>query len=215
MGTVLDAVNIERAAGDVTLNLRVAVGAAVTDCTLNIDGIPGCVQDSLSESDNCCQLRVDGCLDSNATLAAIQDLRSIGVDTFVVGIPGSEKYADNLTSFARAGGQAAVVNGEETYYAVSATGGVEEMTAVFREITERLVTSCEVQLETVPEAVNEINVAVDCVIVNRVSDPAESGWWLDDSTSPPTVVLTGDQCNRIIDEGVDRIDVILGCASIY
>jgi hypothetical protein len=197
-------------------NCNASIGCDITNCTINIDEVTGCPSDSIREEDNCCQLDSAGCLDSDATLQAIQDLRSIGVDTFVVGIPGSEQYADNLTAFAQAGGQATTgPNGEDTYYAVSASGGVEEMTQVFRDITIALVDVCELQLETAPQAVDMINVAVDCVIVNRVLDPADSGWWLDLSTDPPTVVLTGTYCEQIAGEGVERIDIIQGCASLF
>jgi hypothetical protein len=51
------------------------------------------------------------------------------VPTFVIGIPGTERYADYLNAFATAGG---VPNPSTLpdYYAVSAEGGVDGLTRI-------------------------------------------------------------------------------------
>ena len=95
----------------------------------------------------------------------------------MVGIPGTEDYSLYLDDFAEAGG---VPNPDQppSYYAVSAQGGVEGLVSVFQNITERLVRSCEIQLERQAPAPGLVNVAVDCEPV-RPMEADGSGWELD------------------------------------
>ena len=191
-------------------------------CTLNIEERNECEADG---GTNCC-VGSGGklaCLDDKASQDAIARLHSAGIDTFVIGVPGSELYADVLDDLAVEGGRP--LGGVRKYFQVDAQGGVEGLSSVFRRITEDLVTSCDIQLQEEPSSLQEVNVAVDCeVIPQNAEDGAggaggesaegEKNWLVDADTSPPTIRLQGGLCERV-QEGVDRVDVILGCPPVY
>lgn len=172
-------------------------------CTPNLDGL--CPADQ----GNCCRGEGSYCLDDAAVLQKIRALADASVPTFVVGIPGTESYAEYLDAFATAGG---VANPKKrpAYYAVSAQGGVEGLMQTFRDITTHLVRSCEVDLGPVAPDKRLVNVAVDCDIV-----PSEdgAGWDIADD-APTTLVLAGDACSRVQREGARRIDVVYGCPTV-
>ena len=129
--------------------------------------------------------------------------------TFVVGIPGTERYGDYLSAFATAGG---VPNpaAPPDYYAVSAAGGVEALTQTFVDITTHLVRSCEVELGEAPREKKLVNVAVDCSVV-----PFEDGAnWDIAPEAPSTLVLPGEICERLKREGARRVDVVYGCQTV-
>ncbi len=194
-------------------------------CTYNIDGIDGC-----DGGINCCagaSVNAEGCLDDARTLAMIQQLRDIEVDTFVVGLAGTEEYAEQLDAFAEAGGRPRMGTPEK-YFKVEASGTATGLAEVLDEITTQLVQTCDIQLTEEPEALNEINVAVNCTAIPNADAPGSSGqggaggesnegssyWWLDQETSPPTVHLGGDICRQIQETGVERIDIITGCRTL-
>ena len=176
---------------------------AADHCTPNLDGL--CPADQ----GNCCRGEGSYCLDDAAVLQKIRALADASVPTFVIGIPGTESYAEYLEAFATAGG---VPNPKKhpAYYAVSAERGVEGLTRTFRDITTHLVRSCEVDLGQVAADKRLVNVAVDCDIV-----PSEdgAGWDIADD-APTTLVLAGDTCNRVKREGARRIDVVYGCPTV-
>ena len=183
-------------------------GASTTQCsadhcTPNLDG--ACP----ASEGNCCKGEGSYCLDDTAVLEKIRALADAQVPTFVIGIPGTESYAEYLNSFATAGGVPNPTK-KPAYYAVSAEGGVKGLTRTFQDITTHLVRSCEVDLG--PGAPNKqlVNVAVDCDIV-PIADGA--GWNIPDD-APNTLVLAGDVCNRVKREGARRIDVVYGCQTV-
>ncbi|HYQ01461.1 MAG TPA: vWA domain-containing protein [Polyangiaceae bacterium] len=172
-------------------------------CTPNLDGLCPAAEG------NCCRGEGSYCLDDAAVLQKIRALADASVPTFVVGIPGTESYAEYLDAFATAGG---VPNPKKrpAYYAVSAAGGVDGLARTFRDITTHLVRSCEVDLGTDAPDKRLVNVAVDCDIV-----PSEdgAGWNISDD-APTTLVLAGDTCSRVKREGARRIDVVYGCPTV-
>lgn len=172
-------------------------------CTPNLDG--ACPADQ----GNCCDGEGEYCLDDAAVIEQLQALASAGVATFVIGIPGTESYAEYLNAFANAGGVPSP-SGASSYYAVAAEGGVEGLTQTFFDITTHLVRSCEVDLgASVPDR-KLVNVAVDCDIV-----PFEDGaGWNIGADSPGKLVLAGDACERVQREGARRIDVVYGCQTV-
>ncbi|HET7544163.1 MAG TPA: vWA domain-containing protein [Polyangiaceae bacterium] len=176
---------------------------AADHCTPNLDGL--CPADE----GNCCRGEGSYCLDDAAVLQKIRALADASVPTFVIGIPGTESYAEYLDAFATAGG---VPNPKKhpAYYAVSAEGGVDGLTRTFRDITTHLVRSCEVDLGSMAPDKQLVNVAVDCEIVPF---EAGAGWDIRDET-PTTLTLAGDTCNRVKREGARRIDVVYGCPTV-
>jgi len=158
---------------------------------------------------NCCRGEGSYCLDDAAVLQKIRALAEASVRVFVIGIPGTESYAEYLDAFATAGG---VPNPKRhpAYYAVSAEGGVDGLAQTFRDITTHLVRSCEVDLGAVAPDPRLVNVAIDCEIV-----PSEdgAGWNIRDQ-APSTLILAGDTCDRVEREGARRIDVVYGCPTV-
>jgi hypothetical protein len=170
-------------------------------CTPNLDG--ACPEG------NCCDGEGAYCLDDVAVVEQLEALAAAGIPTFVVGIPGTEKYAEYLEGFAIAGG---VTNPDAppSYYAVSAEGGVEQLTQTFVDITTHLVRSCEVDLGDVARDKKLLNVAVDCQIV-PFDDGA--GWDLDPDDST-TLLIAGDTCDQLQNQGAQRVDVVYGCPTV-
>jgi hypothetical protein len=88
-------------------NCDAALSCDVTTCTSNMDGVNGC---PVGGPPNCCDPTTGAgglaCLDGTATAAAVTALRAAGVDTYVMGIPGSAPYAEVLDALAMAGGGA-------------------------------------------------------------------------------------------------------------
>jgi hypothetical protein len=172
-------------------------------CTPNLDGLCPAAQG------NCCAGEGSYCLTDTAVVQKIRALADASVPTFVIGIPGTERYADYLNAFASAGG---VPNPKAppNYYAVSADGGVAQLTQTFVDITTHLVRSCDVELGPVAPPKTFVNVAVDCDIV-----PFEDGaGWDISADSPSTLVLAGDTCKQVKRQGARRIDVVFGCPTV-
>jgi hypothetical protein len=181
--------------------------ATPATCTANIDEQGSCTK----TGPNCCAGAASiSCLDNVRTEQQIQALAASGIPTFVVGIPGTEDYATYLNSFAVAGGKPAAGGG---YYAVTAEGGVQGLTDVFTTITTQLIRACEIQLQSDPPNLQEVNVALDCAVVPQTTGDG-SGWELDTATTPDTVRLLGTFCEYVQVNGVERVDVIFGCPTV-
>ncbi|HEX3774448.1 MAG TPA: vWA domain-containing protein [Polyangiaceae bacterium] len=170
-------------------------------CTPNLDG--------QCPSGNCCSLDGQYCLDDAAVVAQIAALKSAGVSTFVVGIPGTEQYSQYLDQFAAAGG-VTNPNAPPSYYAVSAMGGVQGLVDTFTSITTHLVRSCDVALQNTPMNLDLVNVAVDCQIVPY----AGGAGWSVTGADQTTLELAGDACKSIQTNGAQRVDVVYGCPTV-
>jgi von Willebrand factor type A domain-containing protein len=170
-------------------------------CTPNLDG--------LCPDGNCCAGEGAYCLDDVAVVKQLEALAAAGIPTFVVGIPGTEKYAQYLEAFAVGGG---VTNPKAppSYYAVSADGGVDQLTRTFVDITTHLVRSCEVDLGQGPADERLVNVAVDCQIVPF----ADGSGWSIEAEDPTKLLLAGDACEQLQNQGARRVDVVYGCPTI-
>lgn len=157
---------------------------------------------------NCCVGLGDACLDAAATASRVTALRTAGVSTFVVGIPGSERYRATLDALAVAGGRPAAA-ASPRYYAVSAAGAAPGgLTDVLQSITQTLITTCRLQLTTTPPNFGLLNVNIDG---RNVPKSGPDGWDLDTSTSPPTVVLKGATCSHIEASGAQNVQILYGC----
>ena len=176
-------------------------------CTPNLDG--ACFRNPAS----CCDQLGALCLDDQSVIAQVSALSTAGIPTFVVGIPGTEAYANYLDPIAVAGGKPAPAGSARRYYEVSAQGGVQGLVDVFRTITTQLVRSCDIVLTTSPPDKDKVNVAVDCKIVPQGQDGAFE-WEIDTTTDPPTLRFKGMTCANIQQNGADRVDVVYGCPPI-
>jgi hypothetical protein len=138
------------------------------------------------------------------------------IDTFVVGIPGSEAYEEFLNEFAVAGKRRAG-DGDYDYYRVES---VDDLTQVMRDITVALVRSCAIEVENPSGQTRAPELAINCERIQRLEGGggSDSGgemenWTWDADTN--TVEVQGDLCTEIETEGVERVDVIFNCGGIY
>jgi len=201
-------------------NCGSAASCTYDQCTVNLDGdkadFPYYCGTVEPNTTNCCGDIVGSsaldCLDVQATLGEIDALASIGVQTVVVGIPGSEPYADALNQFAIHGGHPQV--GAATSYYLVEANNPDDLTAVFVDIASDLIQTCDIYLEEPPTSTTDVNVAIDCVAQPQTVD-GEVQWVLDVSQEPVVLRLQGALCERALNEGIGSVDIVFGCQTIY
>lgn len=175
-----------------------------SQCTVNYDPDNAFCQDAANGS--CCDVATL-CLDDGGTIEAVEALASAGIQTIVLGMPGSEAFTSVLDKLAVAGGLP--VSDESPRYAkVDDPAG---LTKALREVTRNVIRTCEVQLEETPPRLDQVNVYLDDEVIPQNE---EDGWIFDDSTEPPTVRITGETCAQVEKEGVEKISVKFGCQTI-
>lgn len=157
---------------------------------------------------NCCNEQPKGCLDATRVVNEVEQLRDAGIITLVVGIPGSEPYADVLDALAEAGG-AKASDDSPKYFKVE---DPDALTRALSDLSLNLIKSCELQLETEPPDVLKINVYLDDLVVPQ---SGEDGWELDSSSAPSTIRLKGATCAELETNGAGSIRVEFGCPTIY
>jgi hypothetical protein len=152
---------------------------------------------------NCCDGSLAGpqnCLDANASEAAVSALAAAGVRTFVIGIPGSEAYADVLDRLALAGGMARPESPK--YYRVS---DAEQLISTVGSLGLGVALSCGIELAAPPPDPTLVNVYFDGQIVP--ADPID-GWEFVDTR---TVQLLGNACELLKTGQVLQADIVAGC----
>jgi von Willebrand factor type A domain len=180
-------------------------------CTSNIDGVAnpstGMQVCFLNTPPNCCASAPAGCLDGSATAQAIAALRAIGIQTYVMGIPGSAPYAAVLDEMAVAGGTART--GEPRYYAVGSSGA-DALATSLGQIAEEAMKSCTFLLASAPADDNKVNVYLDGAIV-----PSDGpNGWVQQGTR---VTLEGASCGVIQADAAapPTVRVIGGCPTVH
>jgi hypothetical protein len=192
-------------------NCDSTLSCTAATCTTNLDGT--C---SIPNGASCCDPQFGGaaaksrCLDDAATETQIKALKTAGVHTFVVGIPGSEVYGDALDAFAVAGGEA-LTTGARKYFAVAASGGVTALGSALESITKGIITSCRLELGSKPPDLGKLNVTLDDVLVPQAGP---DGWSVDTTTSPMAVVLKGATCADVEKNGVQKVVIQYGCPTL-
>ena len=181
----------------------------IDQCTSNIDGA-NMQQCSPGTPPNCCDPTQSGnpagCLDNDATALAIRDLRAAGVQTYVMGIPGSAPYGPVLDQLAAAGGTARP--SEPQYYAVDSPD-TAALGSAFEDIAARTLRSCTLVLSQAPADPGEVNVYLDGTLV--ASDGA-NGW----SLKGQVVTLEGAACGHVQSDGpVPMVSVVQGCPTVH
>ncbi|MEZ4229752.1 MAG: vWA domain-containing protein [Polyangiaceae bacterium] len=174
------------------------------DCQLNIEGatVGGFECDAHL---NCCdpgfalgaQLN---CLDRDPSVARVAALRASGVDTFVIGMVGSEPYQATLNQLAVAGGRSRAAN--PRYYPADSPQALSD---ALIEIGLAVAISCTVELDQKPPEPNKVNVYFDTELIpNDDSD----GWrWVDDTH----IELVGSRCVELQSAKVDQVQIVSGC----
>lgn len=152
---------------------------------------------------NCCDGRVfgpDSCLDAAGSRAAIEALASAGIRTFVIGIPGSEAFADVLDQMADAGGVARA--GSPSYYRVT---DAEELMQTVGALGRQVALSCTIELTEAPPDPELVNLFFDGQLI--AADPVD-GWTFTDER---TVRVLGAACELMQTGQVLQADIIAGC----
>ena len=184
---------------------RGALLPGVDDCTSNMDAVPGC---PVGGPPNCCDpttgLGGIGCLDGAQAAKAVTALRSAGVETFVMGIPGSAPYAAVLDQLAIAGGGAR--SSEPFYYRVD-TADTSALEASLAQIAAQATSSCSFTLTRLPVNPNEVNVYVGGSLVPR---DGPDGW----SLQGTKLTLEGATCESIQTGKALSVRVIEGCPTV-
>lgn len=170
-------------------------------CIPNIEGDSVC-----TDTFNCCDPAVhpmgswENCLDGDETLSAVYALSAQGVKTIVVGIPGSEPYADLLDLMALAGGVPR--DAKTRYYRVDDLAG---LSALVTGLGSEVLVSCDIKLDKPPTNKVLINVFFDKKVIGF---GGADGWdWVDEQT----ITLKGRACDDLLSGAVDKVQVYEGC----
>jgi hypothetical protein len=156
--------------------------------------------------DNCCDPSYPGggpelCIDRTATVDAVAAIAELGIDVYVIGIPGSEIYEDVLDEMAVAGGTAKMDSPQ--YHQVTDLAGIGD---VFASIAADAI-SCQLPLSDTPteEDKSFTNVYLDCELLPY--DPVNGWGWLEDDT----VWLHGEACDKLKSGDVAEVHIAIGC----
>ncbi len=174
----------------------------ITECTENIEGcVPG--ETCCAASLNCCapggQAGPLSCVDHDATVSAVAALAALGVKVYVIGIPGSQFYANVLTDMAFAG--TAEMPSTPFYYDVQ---DLSTLSSVFKTIAGAQV-PCDITVDNPPSMQGDTNVYFDSTIV--LYDP-QNGWtW----SAPDVVTLHGAACLALQSGAIGQVQVVSGC----
>jgi hypothetical protein len=172
-------------------------------CIPNLERAPLTSTQDCDDSINCCDGNLYGpenCLDQNNSVEAVRTLASAGVNTFVIGIPGSEAFAATLDQLALAGGVPRIESPH--YYRV---GDAEALVTTVNALGTTVAMSCDIQLTEPPPDPSLVNLFFDGELI-----PADAvdGWAFTSSTS---VQVRGAACALLEAGEVLRADVIAGC----
>jgi hypothetical protein len=184
-------------------NCNLDARCSAAGCIPNIEGRNPCTGDF-----NCCDpANVQNgpvlCVDEDATIDALENLAQHDVSTYVVGLPGSNVYADVLNRFAVAGQTAR--EGATRYYAAD---DKPELTGALREILGSVAISCDIALDATPPNSSLVNVYFDQRVIPL---NAAHGWsWLDDRT----LRIQGSRCEELKSGDVGQVQVLSGCTTL-
>jgi hypothetical protein len=178
-------------------NCDAAISCASDACIPNIEG--SCVP----LGSNCCAaggtVGPTGCLDADASVAAVAALKAAAIPVVVIGIPGSELYATVLDDMAVAGG--APQQGTTSYYDVSDYDVLEQ---TFQSIASAYI-SCTFTLTDPPPDEQHTNVYFDQSVVPQ--DPVNGWVWV----SPSVIELVGAACTELKNGMVQQVQIVSGC----
>lgn len=184
-------------------NCNAAAKCTVDACLLNIEDSPGCPTMGLP---NCCGASFQGpdfCLDADPTVNAVAALMAAGIQTYVIGVPGSGPYAAVLDRMAEAGGTARAT--PPKYFRVDSTDAAAFGDALAK-VAAKITATCTFPLQQVPDPA-KLNVFLDGVAL--APDPND-GWLLDGTV----VQLVGAACDRVQSGDVLAVRVVAGCPTL-
>lgn len=176
---------------------------AASECMANIEGCSGYT--CCDPGGNCCEpgdaAGPEGCVDKQASILAVKDYAEAGIPVYVVGIAGSEAYADVLEDMAIAAGTAQIA--KPFYYAVDK---LDNLGGVLGDIAAVAV-SCVFNVEDPPEEADQTNVYLDGVVL---PGDLENGWrWMDPELT--RIELVGQACSDLKSGKVKVVQIVSGC----
>jgi hypothetical protein len=184
-------------------NCNLAASCGPESCIPNLERVRVSAEFVCDSSVNCCDGNLFGpgnCLDHDGSHAAVDALARAGIRTFVVGMPGSDVYADVLDDLADAGGVARASS--PRYYRVD---DADELLETVGALGLQVALSCTIELAEPPPDPTLVNVFFDGQLVP--ADPV-NGWTFDDGR---TVHVLGDACSLMQTGQVLQADIIAGC----
>jgi hypothetical protein len=183
-------------------NCNAAATCSTSECIENIEGC-GPNDTCCAQGINCCApgepAGPTNCVDTGATVAAVGQVAAAGVKVYVVGIPGSQVYADVLTQMAFAGN--AEMPSSPFYYDVQNLG---TLAGVFKTIAGAEV-PCDITVDDPPSSQGDTNVYLDQMIV--LYDPVDGWTW----SASNVVTLHGAACAELQSGAVSQVQVVSGC----
>ena len=173
-------------------NCNPALSCTADSCTVNANG-------TCSAGDNCCDDAGYLCNDQDAVVAAIGALARAGIQTLVVGMPGSDADAAALNAYANAG---KMPNSNSTtndiYYPIQDATGAPDLEVALGWTIPQILKTCEVVLGSTPASPDQTHVFLNCMPVFQTQLNDGSGWYMDFDYSPPHLVFAGDACNTLM-----------------
>jgi len=153
---------------------------------------------------NCCapddpDYGPQSCLDRSETVSAVESIHDEDIDVYVVGVAGSEYFADVLNEMAEAGGTAQ--DGSFKYYRVE---DFDELGGVFALIAGDAI-NCQINLADPPSEEDMTNVYADCEVIEQSQ---YTGWIWSDSD---TIELTGAWCDKLKAGKIGQVRIVTGC----
>jgi hypothetical protein len=145
------------------------------------------------------------CLDDARTVATLRDLAARGIHTFVIGLTGSESYADVLNAMAVAGGVPRA-SSPSYYSAATAT----QLAAAFGTVTSS-VADCRFTLDEAPPDPDMVDVRLGAQSLGR--DPRhQNGWDWAEGSMDREIVFYGATCDAVrAAGGGDSLVAAFGC----
>ena len=71
-------------------------------------------------------------------------------------------------------------------------------------------TSCDIQLQSSPLDVNNVFVAIDCTLSDRVApDAGQSGWFIDYMYNPAHLIFVGSACDTLQKDGPHEVEIVV------
>jgi hypothetical protein len=185
-------------------NCNAVGGCTVDQCIPNIENVSSTCKPNTAP--NCCDVSLYGpgnCLDSDATVAAVQALRDADIPVYVIGVFGSGPYADVLDRAAQAGGTAR--DTKPFYYAVESTDSAP-LASALAQIAAKIAGTCVLGLHGKVDPAH-VNVFLDGAVVPQ--DPV-NGWSIDGNT----VTLLGATCDEVMSGKALEIRIVAGCPTV-
>ena len=179
-----------------------------TDCPWNLEQVS--IDDGrvCGKDVNCCDpdIMEEGpraCLDQPATLAALRELESAGIHSYIIGLPGSEQFAGVLDTMAEAGGTSR--SGKHGYYPVTSAS---ELKDTLLGISVSVAISCSIELSSPPPDPGLVNVYFDDRVIGS---NAHDGWVLDGEAH---LSIRGSACEQLKSGDVFQVQVVAGCPTV-